>query len=121
MKYRLKLPSEDFTPLERWRQGNERVRNGPLKPLKRPVAVMLISDEMAEAIAAYPDNVRVCVRLPDGVLKWEKPNRKWFNVGAMIDHIYKIGKSGLPIWARPWTFDMNIPQGWTDDDAITEE
>jgi hypothetical protein len=92
----------NLPPEEKRRLFYERIESGYYnrkpQPLPIPVAVVPVSEKIAEAIAANPQSVRVSARGTDGIAIVEGPRRDNANVRVMIEYVREVDADGRPVW-----------------------
>jgi hypothetical protein len=93
-------PNDELSLEERRKRFLERIEAGNFRRLPTVVAVVPVSQRVAEAVKANPKSVRVSARGADGISIIERP-RLNANVMVMIDHVQEVDANGRPVWYRP--------------------
>jgi hypothetical protein len=67
------------------------------KPKPTPVAIVPISERVAQVAKANPEGVRISARDGDGVTVFEKPQLN-ARVTVMVEHVQEVDAQGRPVW-----------------------
>jgi hypothetical protein len=93
----------NLPPEEKRRLFYERLESGYYnrkpQPLPIPVAVVPVSEKIAEAVKANPQSVRVSARGTDDIAIVEGPRRDSMNVRVMIEYVREVDADGRPVWS----------------------
>lgn len=67
------------------------------KPKPTPVAIVPISERVAQAVKANPESVRISARDSDGVTVFEKPQSS-ARVTVRVEYVQEVDANGRPVW-----------------------
>jgi archaeosine-15-forming tRNA-guanine transglycosylase len=68
------------------------------KPKPTPVAIVPISERVAEVVKANPETVRISARGADGVTVFEKAQLNPARVTVMVEAVQEVDAKGRPVW-----------------------
>jgi hypothetical protein len=97
----MKANEEKLSLEERRKRFLKRIEAGDFRRLPVPVALVPVSQRVAEAVKANPESVRISAKGADGISIIERPQRNHVNVKVMVDYVREVDADGRPMWDRP--------------------
>jgi hypothetical protein len=92
----------NLPPEEKRRLFYERLESGYYnrkpQPVAVPVAVVPVSEKIAEAVKANPQSVRISARGTDDIAIVEGPRRDSTTVRVMVEYVREVDADGRPVW-----------------------
>jgi len=95
------MKPNDLTLDERREQFLKRIREGKVRRLPTPVAVIPVSKRVADAVKENPESVRVAAKDARGISIVERPQHTSTLVSVMVDYVREVDANGRPVWDRP--------------------